>query len=884
MDEAYTASAAAQSDRHHEAPEGVDPYEAFIAAKRVEAPSGGFVAEAISAILFPFQRDAVGWALARGCAALFESFGLGKTFQHLELVRQVLAREGGRGLIVAPIGVRAEFMRDAATLGVPLTSVRTDAEVPESGACITHYEAVRDGKVDPRRFVVVSLDEVQCLRGGGATKMFREFMSLFEGAEAIRYRFIASATPAPNEYIELLVYAAFLGVMDIGAAKTRWFKRDSTKADNLKLHPHKEAEFWAWVASWALFITKPSDLGYSDEGYVLPPLEVHWHELPSDHARAGIERSGQARLLADPAAGIVEASRERRGSLDARVAKVLDLVRALRTNPVGEGDTPHARTGLSDQVVVWCDLNDEQDAIEAALAAEGIACSSMFGGLDIDERETRVERWKARETSVFLSKPVMYGAGVNLQQCATMVFAGVDYKFAPFIQAIHRIYRFLQLHLCRVHIVLTAAQAAIRRDLERKWRAHDELVATMTNLVRTYGLARSAMHALLGRATTVARREVVTSRCVVVNNDTVMETRCMAADSVGLICTSIPFGNQYEYCSSFYDFGHTDDPAHFFRQMDHLTPELLRVLQPGRILAVHVKDRIVPGGINGLGFQTLYPFHADCIAHYTRHGFALLGMVTIVTDVVRENNQTYRLAYTEQCKDGSRQGVGVPEYLLLFRKPQSDRSKGYADVPVVKLKEEYSLSRWQIDASGFHRSSGDRLLSADDLRGLTHAQIFKLFRRWNLSEVYDYEHHVALNRALEERGALPVDFSLLQPQSWSEHVWTDVTRMRTLNGAQAAKGRELHLCPFQFDIVDRVIRQYSNPGDVVFDPFAGIGTVPSRAVTLGRRGRGHELSERYFDDMVFYTQAAERQAAVPTLFDLDAALVTDAADAGGAPT
>lgn len=879
MDEGYTAP---RPEQPSEAREGVDPYEAFVAAKRVEAKVTGFLAEAISAVLFPFQRDCVRWALERGCAALFESFGLGKTFQHLEAARQVLLREGGRFLIVAPLGVRAEFVRDAAKLGVPLTFVRTDAEVPEEGVCLTNYEAVRDGRVDPRRFVGVSLDEVQCLRGGGKTKMFREFMALFEGS-AIRYRLIMTATPAPNEYEELLVYAAFLGVMDQGAAKTRWFKRDSQKADNLRLHPHKAAEFWAWVSTWALFVTKPSDLGYSDEGYALPPLSVHWHELPSDHASAGVERSGQARLLADPAAGIVEASREKRRSLDARVAKVVDLVRALRTNPVGEGDTPHARTGLSDQVVVWCDLNDEQADIEKALAAEGIPCSSMYGRQDIDTREALVARWKDKETSVFLTKPVMYGAGVNLQQCHTMVFAGIGYKFADFIQAVHRIYRFLQIWGCDVHLIHTAAEASVRRELESKWRAHDELVATMTAIVREHGLARSAMNAALGRATDVLRREVVTERCVLVNNDTVRETRRVKGDSIHLILTSIPFGNQYEYCPSFFDFGHTDDPAHFFAQMDHLTPELLRVLAPGRVLAVHVKDRIVPGGLTGLGFQTLYPFHADCIAHYTRHGFALLGMVTIVTDVVRENNQTYRLAYTEQCKDGSRQGVGVPEYLLLFRKPQSDRSKGYADTPVVKLKEEYSLGRWQIDASGFHRSSGDRLLSAEDFRGLTHDQMFKLFRRWNLGEVYDYERHVALNESLEARGALPVDFSLLQPHSWSEHVWTDVARMRTLNSTQAMKGREQHLCPFPIDIVDRAIRQYSMPGEVVFDPFAGLLTVPARAVALGRLGRGHELSDKYFDDGLHHVWAAERRLAVPTLFDLDAALVTDAADGEGAP-
>jgi hypothetical protein len=140
-----------------------------------------------------------------------------------------------------------------------------------------------------------------------------------------------------------------------------------------------------------------------------------------------------------------------------------------------------------------------------------------------------------------------------------------------------------------------------------------------------------------------------------------------------------------------------------------------------------------------------------------------MGMKTIVTDVVRENNQTYRLGWTEQCKDGSRMGVGMPEYLLLFRKPQSDPSAGYADVPVVKEKKRYTRSRWQIDAHGFSRSSGDRLLTPEELRDLPHHAIFKLFREYSLETVYNFEHHVRIGEELERTNRLPVTFMLLQP-------------------------------------------------------------------------------------------------------------------------
>ena len=360
--------------------------------------------------------------------------------------------------------------------------------------------------------------------------------------------------------------------------------------------------------------------------------------------------------------------------------------------------------------------------------------------------------------------------------------------------------------------------------------------------------------------------------------------------SVHMVLTSIPFSTQYEYTPSFNDFGHSDSNEHFWQQMDYLTPELYRVLKPGRVAAIHVKDRVVPGGINKLGFQTIYPFHADAIRHFTDHGFAYMGMKTIVTDVVRENNQTYRLGWTEQCKDGTKMGCGLPEYLLLFRRPPSDTTNAYADEPAIKNKGEYSRSRWQIDAHAFTRSNGNRPVSVDDLNGLTHDRIFKLFRQYSLTNVYDFERHVALAEHLEKCTAcghihignkscgtceckksasrLPVTFMLLQPASWHDDVWSDVTRMLTLNGAQSAAGREMHLCPMQFDIADRSITQFTMPGEVVYDPFAGIGTVPYRALLLRRQGKGVELNPRYFADAVAYCRAAEQERSMPSLFDL----------------
>src|SRR5574342_184759 len=322
----------------------------------------------VHAVLKPHQRDAVVWAVRGGRRAIFMSFGLGKTLIQLEIARLILAKAGGRGLIVLPLGVRQEFTRDARMLNLEPRYITSQDEAAPEGIYLTNYERVRDGNLDPRGFTVISLDEAAILRGFGGTKTFREFMRLYEGTA--HYRFVATATPSPNEYIELLSYAAFLDIMDVGQAKTRFFKRDSTAADQLTLHPHKETEFWLWCASWALFVQKPSDLGYADEGYDLPAMEVHWHELPAQAATAGHETNGQGRLLHDTSLGVTAAAREKRESLTARVAKVQEL---LAGQP-------------REHVILWHDLEAERKALCEAVPG----AVAVWGSQDLEERERRV--------------------------------------------------------------------------------------------------------------------------------------------------------------------------------------------------------------------------------------------------------------------------------------------------------------------------------------------------------------------------------------------------------------------------------------------------------------------------------------------------------------
>lgn len=827
-------------------------YRDFLESKIELATDSGFVVarEKINPALKPHQADAVAWALKGGRRALFESFGLGKTVQELEFCHLAADHEGGQALIVLPLGVKQEFTRDAVeVLGYEKPEYcRTMAEVKTSGAQIilTNYERVRDGDIRPDHFVATSLDEASVLRSFGS-KTYQTFLDKFKN---VPYKLVATATPSPNRYKELIHYAGYLEVMDTGQALTRFFQRDSTKANNLTLYPNMEDEFWLWVSSWALFITRPSDLdsNYSDEGYDLPPLEVRWHELPVHYGDAQ-DKNGQMALFQEAAEGLKEAAAVKRESINARVEETKKIVE----------ESP------DEHFLLWHDLENERLAIKKALPET----VDIYGSQDYDLREQRVIDFSNGKTRLFATKKTLSGSGCNFQRyCHREIFLGIDYEFNDFIQAVHRCYRFLQKNPVVIDIIYMENERQIKDALLEKWKNHNHMVEKMVEIVKKYGLNAANKAERLERKMGVETVRVEGIHYVAVHDDCVEETRRMESDSIGLIHTSIPFGNHYEYSANYNDFGHNQNTERFFEQMDFLTPELLRVLKPGRVAAIHVKDRVLFGNATGTGMPTIEPFHAQCISHYMKHGFEYFGMITVVTDVVRENNQTYRLGWTEQCKDGSKMGVGCPEYILLFRKLPTDRSTAYADEPVKKSKEDYTRAQWQIDAHGYWRSSGDRLVSKDELKSFSVDNLQRVYREFSRGNVYDYEEHVRLAEQLDKEDKLPATFMVVAPGSWNlDEVWDDINRMRTLNTTQSRRRAQMHVCPLQLDIVERIINRYSNEGDVVLDPFGGLMTVPMTAVKMKRSGYGIELNPDYFRDGVGYLQAAEEELEEPTLFD-----------------
>ena len=821
-------------------------YIEFLKDKVIKAPVSGIeVSPAdISSVLKPHQRDAVLWALKGGRRALFEAFGLGKSIQQLEWCRVLTKKIGGKALIVCPLGVKQEFAEDAVhLLNIPApTYVRNMEEVKavDNRILITNYERIRDGDIDPHYFTACSLDEASVLRSFGS-KTYQTFLPKFKG---VKYKLVATATPAPNRYKELIHYGGYLEIMDTGQALTRFFQRDSTKANNLTLYPHKEKEFWLWLSTWALFIQKPSDLGYSDEGYNLPPLQVNYHMLANTKPVNEEEKNGQVKLIKDFAVGLSAAAKEKRESIDIRLAETRKII----------DQSP------AEHFIVWHDLESERHAIKNAIPE----AKFIYGSQDMEEREKNTIGFSRGDFRILATKKELSGSGCNFQK---HLFMGIDYEFNDFIQAIHRCYRFLQTKPVIIDIIYMETEQQVLEVLKKKWEQYNKLTESMEEIVRKYGLSRN--DAIIEMQRSIGVEEVITKgkNYIAIHGDCVEETGKMQDNSVDMLLTSIPFGNHYEYCASYNDFGHNENTDKFFEQMDYLTPNLLRILKPGRVYACHVKDRVLFGNATGTGMPTIEPFHALTIMHYMKHGFQFFGMITVITDVVRENNQTYRLGWTEQCKDGTKMGVGCPEYILLFRKLPTDTSRAYADTPVTKSKEEYTRGQWQLDAHAFWRSSGNRQLSVDDLKDMPISDIRKLYNKYSKETVYDFDKHVEMANAMDEKNKLPATFMCIDPASWSPDVWDDVNRMRTLNTEQSQRRKQMHLCPLQFDIVDRLINRYTNEGETVLDPFGGLMTVPLEAMKAGRKGIGIELNPEYYRDGCWYLKREEDNQETPTLFD-----------------
>ena len=828
-------------------------YEEFIKSKVIISEDYGFEPNWIPEIAKDHQKDICNWTLRGGRRAIFASFGLGKTFMQLINAVNCINETGKPFLIACPLGVMGEFKRDNEKLntGFEIEYIKDTDTISEYSKKIylTNYERIRKGDIKADKFGGVSFDEASILRNL-KTETTNYIIKYFK---QIPYRFVATATPSPNDYIEILNYSEFLGIADRGNLLTKFFKRNPQKAGDLMLLESQKDDFWMWVSSWAVFINTPSDLGYENEGYDLPKLNVIEHRIENLSDEIIQNKFGDLILFKDNTKSLVDSSREKRDSMELRCEKTFEITETLN----------------DDNFILWHHRESERAELEKLYKTKSY--NSVFGSQKNEIKEDLLIDFSNGKYQYLLTKPVIAGSGCNFQEyCNNMIFVGIDYKFNDFIQAIHRLYRFGQDKEVNVHIIYTNNEDHVFSTLMKKWEKHKELQTEMIKLVREYGLNNELIRDKMERQIFSNGDKVVIGDATLYNNDTVIisaDQNEVPDNSVGMILTSIPFGNHYEYSDNYNDFGHNIDNDGFFNQMDFLAPNLHRMLIPGRVAAIHVKDRIRYSYQNGTSFTSMDDFSGDTVRSFKKHGFHLIGKITITTDVVRENNQTYRLGHSEKCKDGSKMGVGMPEYVLLFRKAPTNSDNAYSDLPIFKEKDEYPVERWQLDAHAYWRSSGDHYLDVETLKDKDLKEVWKVWKQYNDEGLYTFENHLKLSTELEKKGKISREYMTVPPHSNNDFVWTDVNRMHTLNARQVSNKKEKHICPLQIDIVERLIELFSMKGETVYEPFGGLMTVPTIALKMGRKAKAVELNSEYYKDGLFYVRSMHEKLNMPTLFD-----------------
>ena len=412
-------------------------YEDFLKSKEIRYDSCGFEPEKDNPKLFQWQSDIVRWALMKGRAAIFADCGLGKTPMQLQWAAEVSRHEGKPVLICAPLAVAKQTQREGVKFDVPVTVCRKGVDV-KPGVNVTNYEMLEH--FDAEVFAGVVLDESSILKD--ASSSTRKMLT--EKFRNTPFKLCCTATPSPNDFMELGTHSDFLGVMNQPEMLATFFCHDGGNTSKWRLKGHAEQKFFEWVASWACCITNPADLGYDGSDFVLPELEI---EEIVTKTKDMANREGQFVLFAETALSLNERREARRNSLDDRVEAAAEIA-----------------NGTDEQVLVWCDLNAESEALAEAING----AVEVRGSQTPDFKENAMNGFTDGVNRVLVSKPSIAGYGMNWQQCNTMIFVGLSDSFEAYYQAVRRCWRFGQKRPVKVYIIISEAEGCVKQNIERK--------------------------------------------------------------------------------------------------------------------------------------------------------------------------------------------------------------------------------------------------------------------------------------------------------------------------------------------------------------------------------------------------------------------------------
>lgn len=782
-------------------------YQDFLIKKRVEDTGSGFNLDRkkLNPIMFEFQKDICLWSLRKGRTLVGADCGLGKGLIELEWLKQVHLRTDKPVIMFAPPGVKTQFKYEAEKFGYEVWIVAEDNEI-RNGINITNYERLikRDKiivsdwprmqkefshyqpielkrdidyvyferfRFNPELIGGIALDEASILKHYGAKT--RERLTRF--SKQIPFRICGTATPAPNDFMELINYADFLGIMNGKQCRAMFFIQDGNSSNKYRIKKPAWKPFWKWMSNWSVMIKTPSDLGYANDGYVLPEMNMHLHQLNDNNVPEGM-------LFALPAKSLSEQSRVKRLTVEDRCKVAAEIANNIDTH-----------------CIVWCERNDES-ALLKKLIPDAI---EVVGSHTEQYKETAFMDFAQGKHRVIITKPSMGGLGMNWQVCANQVFVNIDHSHEKQYQAIRRSWRFGQENDVNIHLIAMDTEGDILANIQRKEKQaitiFEEIVANMN------------IHELQQK--TITKEEMdyrmdthIEDYWSVMLGDTSERIYEMEDGSIDCVMTSVPFPAMYAYTNSERDIGNYAKVDELVNHLQYVFIGLLAKMKPGRVCHIHLSQGVAH--LNREGFIGLWDFRGPMIQMMTDMGWLLHSERTIEKDpqTERARSNTLGLMFMTLKNDASHMRASVGDFLIEFRAP------GTNDTPIPALLASVNSNLGKYDSDGWVTE--------------------EMWINW-ASNVW-YKHR---------RG-----------MKWWEGI--DVTNVcgslkksgRQGFGVKDGRGQddEKHLCELQLDVIERCIALHSNPGELVFDPFNGIGSTGFQALKMGRRYAGIELKESYY--------------------------------------
>jgi len=740
-------------------------YKEFLKQKTHEGIDSGISVNKLNPMLYRFQHDVVKWALKIGKCNIFADCGLGKTPMQLEWANKV----PGKVLILAPLAVSQQTIKEGEKFGIKVKYSRKQATSEK--ITITNYEML--DHFDSSKYQGIVLDESSILKS--YTGKYRN--QIIESFRDTPYKLACTATPAPNDFMELGNHVEFMGVMTREEMLSMFFVHDCSETQKWRLKGHAEEAFWKWLCTFSVMLRKPSDLGYEDDGFVLPSLNIieHIAKVDRNHSKGDM-------LFRLDAGSLSERIKERRITTNERVKKAASIINQT-----------------DDTWLIWCNLNNESELLTNMI--DGAA--EVKGSDSLDKKTERLMSFSSGKIKRLVTKPKIAGFGMNWQHCSKIAFVGLSDSYEQFYQAVRRCWRFGQTKEVDCHIITAETEGAIVSNIKRKEKDSMLMAKEMVKHMQVHNKENLCTKK---RKQSYRTTKTKGANWTAIHGDSVLETQKIETETIDYTIFSPPFASLYTYSDSERDMGNCKNESEFKVHFNYLIKDLYRITKPGRLVSFHCMN--IPTSLTKHGQIGIKDFRGDLIRMFQSVGFIYHSEVCIWKNpvVAMQRTKALGLLHKQLVKDSAMARQGIPDYVVTMRKPGANKK------PIAG----------------------------------------------------ELSYFVGAEETFTRTGRLSIDIW----QRYASPIWTDINQSNTLQYRSARANKdEKHICPLQLDVIERCLQLWSNPDDLIFSPFMGIGSEGYIALKIGRRFVGIELKKSYYEQAHKNLKRMETEAQKGKLFE-----------------